>query len=266
VSRSRTEAANVALTQLGHVTQKFLHNFGNDIGDSRSRLLELIPLLPSESLPGLRRGKIPVSSFVAGIADKLAEAGKILVEFSDRFDPKHPRFQLMEFDLEQVAKVALDQAIARHAAHSISFEFISRVPSGTGSSAEDVRGKPICMLSEQIYEIIENLLNNAVEAIQEKGPGFSTGQVSMLVELQDAFHARLEIRDNGVGIAIGDQDRVYDFGFTTKENRQSRGGIGLWFCDLYIRQRGGAISFMSKVGEGTTFEIVLPTVLADAEI
>jgi signal transduction histidine kinase len=266
VSRSRTEAANVALTQLGHVAQSFLHRFGNSIGNSRGRLLELMPLLPSEPLPGLRQGSIPVSSFVSGIADSLADAGKTLAEFSDRFDPSHPRFQLIEFDLEQVAKAALDQAKARHTAHSVSFEFISRVPSGTGLSAEDVRGKPICLLSEQIYEIIENLLNNAVEAILEKGPDFSTGQVSMLVELQDAFYARLAIRDNGVGIAVGDQARVFDFGFTTKKNRQSRGGIGLWFCDLYIRQRGGTISFVSTVGEGTTFEIILPTVSADAEI
>jgi len=266
VSRSKTEAANVALTQLGHVAQSFLHKFGSDIGDSRGRLLELMPLLPSEPAPGLRQGSIPVSSFVAGIADTLDEATKTLYKFSDRFNPTHPHFQLKEMDLELVAEFALDQAKARYATHSVSFEFISRVPSGIGRSAEDVRGKPICMLSEQIFEIIENLLNNAIEAIQEKGPDFSAGQVSMLVELQDAFHARLEIRDNGVGIAVGDQDHVYDFGFTTKKNRQSLGGIGLWFCDLYIRQRGGAISFVSRVGEGTTFKIVLPTVLADAEI
>jgi signal transduction histidine kinase len=266
VIRSRTEAANVALTHLGHVAQSFLHRFGNYIGDSRGRLLELMPLLPSEPAPGLRRGSIPVSSFVAGIADELEEAGKTLAEFSHRFNPTHPRFQLKELDLEDVAKVALDQARARYAAHSVSFEFISRVPSGVGRSDENVRGKPICLLSEQIFEIIENLLNNAVEAIQEKGPNFSTGQISMLVELQDAFYARLAIRDNGVGIAIGDQARVFEFGFTTKKNRQSRGGIGLWFCDLYIRQRGGVINFKSKVAEGTTFEVVLPTVLADSEV
>jgi len=266
VSLSRTEVANVALTQLGDVAQSFLHRFANGIGDSRARLLELMPLLPSTPDPGLRRGSISVSSFVSSIADRLADAGKTLAEFGDRFDPTRPRFQLIEFDLEQVARVALDQARARHATYSVSFEFISRVPSGTGRSAEDVRGKPICMLSEQIYEIIENLLNNAVEAIQEKGTHFSAGQVSMLVELQDAFHARIEITDNGVGIAAGNQDRVFEFGYTTKKNRQSRGGIGLWFCDLYIRQRGGTISCASRVGEGTTFEIVLPTVLAEAEV
>jgi signal transduction histidine kinase len=266
LSRTRTEAANVALTQLGHVAQSFLHRFGNSIGDSRARLLELMPLLPSGPLPGLNRGTIPVSDFLAAIVNRLSEAGNTLSQFSDRFNPKHPRFQLKEVDLEQVARVALDQARDRHVAQPVSFEFISRVPSAGGRAGEDVRCKPICLLSEEIFEIIENLLNNAVEAILEKGPDFSGGQVSMLVELQDPFHARLAIKDNGVGVAVSDQASLFEFGFTTKKNRQSRGGIGLWFCDLYLRQRGGEIRFESKLGEGSLFEVVLPTVLADAEI
>jgi two-component system CitB family sensor kinase len=114
-----------------------------------------------------------------------------------------------------------------------------------------------------VYEVIESILENAAEAIIERKPPGS-GWIRLVLDLPDPFHVRMRIEDNGGGIPERDQARVFEYGFTTKKGRQSQ-GIGLWFCDLYARQSGGSISFLSNEGEGTVFEILFPTVLTELE-
>jgi hypothetical protein len=52
------------------------------------------------------------------------------------------------------------------------------MPSAESRTKEDVSGRALCRLSEEICEVIENLLDNAVEAILERGPEFLDGQVT----------------------------------------------------------------------------------------
>jgi signal transduction histidine kinase len=265
LNRARTEAANVALTQLGTVAQSFLHRFANNIGDARGKLLELKEVLPSGALPALRGGSIPATSFISDITDKLSQAGEAIDEFSDRFNPTHPRFQLKELDFEDVAKCAFEAARKRYSDQTIIFEFESQLPSAGSRTPEDVRSQPVCLLSEEIYEVIENLLNNSVQAILARATGFNEGVICMVLDLPDPFHARLRIEDNGVGIPEPNRSRIFEFGFTTKKHRPFGGGLGLWFCDLYVRQRGGDIDFVPRSGGGSIFQVTLPTVLAAAD-
>jgi signal transduction histidine kinase len=259
VSQGRIQAANLALTQLGHVAQSFLHRFGNNIGDARGRLLELKEHLSSSQIPPMRSGRISAADFIADVTEKLTEASIIIDDFSDRFNPSHPRFQLREMDMERVAEIALDRTRSRYANQPIKFHFENLVPTAETGDKEDKRS--VCYLSEQVYEVIENLMNNAVEAIMERGEDFKEGRVSVVLEIPDPFHILLRVRDNGVGIAEVDQQRIFEFGYTSRKGRRNR-GIGLWFCDLYVKQRGGKINFSSTRGEGTTFEILFPTILA----
>lgn len=266
LNQARTEAASGALAQLGTVAQSFLHRFANSIGDARGKLLELKDVLPCGSLPKLRKGTVDVASFITNITETLSLAGQAIADFSDRFNPADTRFQLRECSLDDVARVALDQAKVRHAGQPVAFHFTSKPTTGDSQALQELCLPPACMLNEQIYEVIENLINNAVAAIQERGPEFGEGTVSIVVDLPDLFHARLCIEDNGAGIRDEDIPRIFDFGFTTKKRKQHGSGIGLWFCDLYVRQRGGRITVRSRLGEGTIFELLLPTILADSDI
>ncbi|MDX6530325.1 MAG: two-component system, NtrC family, sensor kinase [Blastocatellia bacterium] len=261
MNQGRIEAASLALTQLGSVAQSFLHSFGNSIGDARAKLIELSGHLSQQRdvLP-IRKDKISVKDFIGMVTGKLFEAKEILDDFSERFNPSHPRFQIQEMDMEKVAATALRRAKKRYVNLPIEFQFESRLPE---ESKKNVGSQSICRVSEQVYEVLGNILDNGVEAILERGPGYESGRIRVEIELPDPFRVILRIEDNGIGISEQVQPKVFEYSFSTRKETRGSHGIGLWFCDLYVKQRGGEISFKTTEGEGTVFEVLLPTVLAD---
>jgi signal transduction histidine kinase len=62
--------------------------------------------------------------------------------------------------------------------------------------------------------------------------------------------------DTGHGIAPEHTDHVFEPFFSTKENGT---GLGLSVSYSVVKRHGGEISFQSKLGEGTTFTVWLPT-------
>jgi signal transduction histidine kinase len=126
--------------------------------------------------------------------------------------------------------------------------------------ARDVQvlGDPV-----QLSQLITNLLSNAHDAL-DSGPG--TIQLSVETspagETPDAAatrYARLQCRDNGVGMSPEVLERAFDPFFTTKPPG-SGSGLGLSICDGIIRSHGGRIFVDSAVGRGTAVTVLLPLV------
>ena len=98
--------------------------------------------------------------------------------------------------------------------------------------------------------VIENLLRNALDAMDGKGT------ISSEVTERDG-KVVIDITDTGKGISARDQRKVFDPGFTTKK----RGwGLGLSLVRRIVEEyHQGRISVAhSELGKGTTFRIVLP--------
>jgi two-component system OmpR family sensor kinase len=72
--------------------------------------------------------------------------------------------------------------------------------------------------------------------------------------------ARLWVRDTGTGISADDQARILDsFTRGTGAHRRYRGGgLGLAVASAIAEAHGGRVELESRVGEGSTFTIVLP--------
>ena len=66
---------------------------------------------------------------------------------------------------------------------------------------------------------------------------------------------RIEVRDDGPGIAQDVLSRVFDPFFTT---RPSRTGMGLAFAQMLARQNGGRVLARSTPGTETVFSLVIP--------
>lgn len=99
--------------------------------------------------------------------------------------------------------------------------------------------------------VIENLLRNALDSMEGKGTITATVKAT-------GGHVEIDINDTGKGIAPGKFKTVFDPGFTTKK----RGwGLGLSLAKRIIEQyhRGKIFVKNSKINEGTTFTIHLPT-------
>jgi len=125
----------------------------------------------------------------------------------------------------------------------------------------------------QIHQIMMNLSSNAVYAMKDTG-GLLEVTVQDLIldpELSIAFHdlpagqyVHIAVRDTGSGIEKGAADRIFDPFFTTK-GRGEGTGMGLAVVHGIVSTLGGNVTFDSNVGEGTVFNIVLPTVELAAE-
>ncbi len=104
----------------------------------------------------------------------------------------------------------------------------------------------------QIQQVLLNLLNNAVDAMQ--------GRPEPHIGIACRFdHERqlMEIRvsDNGQGMSPTVQEKIFQSHFTTKADGH---GLGLANSRKIIINHGGEISVQSAVGQGTTFTILLP--------
>ena len=111
----------------------------------------------------------------------------------------------------------------------------------------------------RIQEVLDNLLSNAVKFTS------GGGAVSLSAVLQSDTAGRdwVEIRvsDTGKGIPAEDLERVFDKfyqSFSHREERQKGTGLGLTIARHIVEAHGGKIWAESRVGEGTTFVLLLP--------
>jgi len=105
---------------------------------------------------------------------------------------------------------------------------------------------------DQLLRSFNNLFKNAIEANDDGGPC----SINILI-YNDNRNAYIEIEDNGKGIPVILQDKIFVPNFTTKT---SGTGLGLAFVKQAIENAGGTVSFTSVIGKGTTFYLNFPLV------
>jgi signal transduction histidine kinase len=100
-----------------------------------------------------------------------------------------------------------------------------------------------------IRRIFTNLITNALQAMPKGGDLRIDGSGG------DVENHIVEFRDTGVGIPEENLGKLFDPFFTTKAKGQ---GLGLAVCKRLIEAQGGTITVKSKLGEGSTFSVILP--------
>src|SRR5579863_1667232 len=102
--------------------------------------------------------------------------------------------------------------------------------------------------SDQIHQVLLNLLLNAVQAID--GPG----AISVEIGSRDGF-ASVAVSDTGRGISAQNLPNIFRPFYTTKGDGT---GLGLSLARRIVEDHHGRIEVTSAVGKGTTFAVVLP--------
>lgn len=103
---------------------------------------------------------------------------------------------------------------------------------------------------EQMVQVFNNLLKNAIQSIPENREGIVNTSISI-----DSENVKIEITDNGNGISEDIQDKLFVPSFTTKSTGM---GLGLAISKNIIELTGGTITFITQENEGTTFVLILP--------
>jgi PAS domain S-box-containing protein len=104
--------------------------------------------------------------------------------------------------------------------------------------------------AQLLKRVLINLTTNAVQAMPDGG------ELTLKSFLNSQGQAVITIEDTGVGIPDAVKPKIFTPLFTTKPRGQ---GFGLAVCKRVIEAHGGIISFESRVGEGSTFTVQLPT-------
>jgi two-component system sporulation sensor kinase B len=111
---------------------------------------------------------------------------------------------------------------------------------------------PVAVMAnpDEIKQVLVNFSKNAVEACSK----VATGKV-ILSLMNDDQHAKLSIKDNGVGMANEQMKRLGTIYFSTKS---SGTGLGLTYSYQVIHAIGGTVAVSSKAQAGTIFTITIP--------
>ena len=98
---------------------------------------------------------------------------------------------------------------------------------------------------KELDEILLNLTENAIHAIEDKG------QITFRAEVKGAV-VELSIIDTGCGMSDETAKNIFNPFFTTR----SKGfGLGLFVVSELVRRNEGTISVESRVGKGTRFKL-----------
>ncbi len=114
---------------------------------------------------------------------------------------------------------------------------------------------PRLMLDKhKLLQIVLNLISNAKYALNDKPPG--ERRLAVRLERPTEDRVRLQVSDNGMGIAPELLTKIFQHGFTTRKDGH---GFGLHSCAIAARALGGSLQAHSDgPGTGATFTLELP--------
>lgn len=122
----------------------------------------------------------------------------------------------------------------------------------------------------QMHQIVMNLCTNAAHVMQETGGVLEISLSSIIIthESQNRYQAvspgpfiELKISDTGTGIDPKIIHRIFEPFFTTKEKEKGT-GMGLAVVHGIVKDHGGEVLVDSHIGKGTTFTVLLPSVIS----
>jgi two-component system sensor kinase FixL len=222
---------NERLADIGAVTARIAHDFGNPLaglGMTTQRLLQL-----------LARDPVPIEKLKQG-ADLMAATVQRLEALVGEFKEfaRGQRLCLRTLELpaflhEIVAgwgQEAMERGIA------LEVDVADLVPA--------IRAD-----RDKLRRVVDNLIKNALEAI-DSGPGM----IRVSAESQKQECVRIVVIDNGPGVPEGVD--VFALFETTKAKGT---GLGLPICRQIIEAHGGGIGYAPRVPRGTVFSVELPT-------
>lgn len=108
--------------------------------------------------------------------------------------------------------------------------------------------------------VVLNLLSNAIKHTPP-GTRIVLSAAALPASPDSGARVAIEIADNGPGIPPERLERIFQrFGnFASQPNaRQTSTGLGLTFCRLVVEAHGGSLSVASTLGDGATFQVLLP--------
>lgn len=109
--------------------------------------------------------------------------------------------------------------------------------------------------SDQIYQVLFNLVQNATHALKESAV---TKRIALSSQVSES-KVTISISDNGCGIAKENLSKIFEPFFSTKAIGEGS-GLGLAICYGIVQKHLGQLTVQSEIKKGTQFNLTLPLV------
>ena len=136
---------------------------------------------------------------------------------------------------------------------AVSLQRINADGAGIHLDVETQRLDPIRVDRTQMLSAVSNLVENAIK--------YSDRGDTVRIRLSNGNSVRIEVSDEGIGIAQGDLERIFERFYRVDRGRsRATGGtgLGLAIAKHAVENNGGSIVVRSTEGQGSTFTITLP--------
>jgi signal transduction histidine kinase len=196
---------------------------------------------------------------LAGIAGVIDIIGRDLPATS----PARAMVKDVRLEIDQINRILTDllQTARPHAPRMMKSNLNTTVEHAVMLARQQVISKPIRIEvvtdpdlgevehdSDQIHQVVLNLLLNAVQAIE------GNGYVTVTVGSQDGC-ASIAVTDTGRGMSSQQISQIFRPFYTTKATGT---GLGLSLVRRILDEHNGQINVTSEPGKGSTFEVQLP--------
>ena len=223
------------LASIGRLAAGVAHEINNPLAiiNEKTGLIKDI-FVYSKDFPQNPRIVELLDSVLASV-ERAGKITKRLLGFARHMDSAIENVQL-----NNVISEVLDflKKEAEYRSITVNVDFVENIP-----QFQSDRGK--------LQQIFLNIINNAFAAMSDGG------RLDIKVRGEDNKNAVVTITDNGCGMSESDVGKIFEPFFSTKTKT---GGTGLGLSITYglIKELGGKIDVASRLGEGTTFTIILP--------
>jgi signal transduction histidine kinase len=226
---------NDELAKVNRRMEKFLYSASHDLRSPLTSIMGLTNLMRMETHEPV------LLSYIEKIDDSTARLEKIVRDLMGFTRTSYQRLDSKKIDFVKLVWDIIDRHKSDPACRSIRF---------------DVHGDeafPFFADYDRLEIILENIIANAIH-FYDPNKTHSLVRITMVAEGQ---RVRMEILDNGIGIAAAHHHNIFNMFF--KASERSRGaGLGLYIVKEAVDKLQGHVQVESEIGFGSLFRIVVP--------
>lgn len=179
------------------------------------------------------------------LADCMEESERVLTMLNTLMDVAEAQTGAMRLDMVDVSVPEVVRAVVELydiVADEKQVTVTTHLPNGLSIYADRNR----------IQQVLANLLDNAIKYSD-------SGRHIDISVYEEGNFAVISVADQGIGIASGEVNKIWDRLYRGDRSRSKRGlGLGLSFVQAIVQAHGGKVRVETKLNKGSKFFIMLP--------
>jgi signal transduction histidine kinase len=224
-------------SELGQSAYEITHRLGNDLGLIKTYINRISDFLKEQSIPSALIDE-ELENIVKDVGRVLKMSKGLKKNVAGLQEGGKPAVTPVTIPVKEL----LEEAKLAHFTLPAGVSLVWEIADDLGE---------VKVVTSQIVDILTALVTNAIEAMPQGG------QINVRAE-KSSSDVHIEVADNGPGISAPNQSKIFNLFFSTKDSS----GFGLWSARRYANANGGDLKMHSQLGEGATFTLRLPLVVA----